>query len=136
MPKQIALTFDGGPSAYTAQVLDVLRTHGDNATFFVNGAQLDGVSRLMARMVLSGDEIGNGTWEGTALDGADDSQVRASISEAQICDPGGGAHHTVPGPATVRARPPAVRPDRSIDGPRHGAVVGRSERLPHEPSRA
>lgn len=110
--KQIALTFDGGPSAYTAQVLDVLRTHGDNATFFVNGAQLDGVSRLMARMVLSGDEIGNGTWEGTALDGADDSQVRASISEAQSAIR-----------AAVPITPCLARPPYGLDRPRFARIA-------------
>lgn len=81
--KQIALTFDGGPSPYTAQMLDVLRTHGEKATFFVNGAQLTGEQRLLVRMVLAGDEIGNGTWTGTALDHADNSSVGLSITQTQ-----------------------------------------------------
>ena len=81
--KQVALTFDGGPSAYTAQVLDVLHVHNTKATFFVNGVQLHGDNRLLDRMVLEGDEIGNGSWNGTALDAADASAVSDSISRTQ-----------------------------------------------------
>ncbi len=81
--KQVALTFDGGPSAYTAQVLDVLHVHNTKATFFVNGVQLHGDNRLLDRMVLEGDEIGNGSWNGTALNAADASAVSDSISRTQ-----------------------------------------------------
>ena len=33
----IALTFDDGPNAYTANVLDVLKAHNVKATFFIVG---------------------------------------------------------------------------------------------------
>jgi len=60
--KVVALTFDGGPSVYTPQILDVLAKHGERATFFVTGAQIEGRERLLWKMILSGNEIGNGTW--------------------------------------------------------------------------
>ena len=110
--KQIALTFDGGPSPYTAQVLDVLRTHGDNATFFVNGAQLTGENRLLVRMVLAGDEIGNGTWTGTALDTADKAAVRSSISKAQSAIR-----------AAVPITPCLTRPPYGLDRPRFARIA-------------
>jgi peptidoglycan/xylan/chitin deacetylase (PgdA/CDA1 family) len=110
--KQIALTFDGGPSPYTAQVLDVLRTHNDKATFFVNGAQLSGENRLLVRMVLAGDEIGNGSWDGTSLATADDQTVRSSISRAQ---------------AAIRAAVPITpcftRPPYGLDRPRYARIA-------------
>jgi peptidoglycan/xylan/chitin deacetylase (PgdA/CDA1 family) len=58
----VALTFDGGPSVYTAQVLDVLGRHGARATFFVTGANIAGHERLLWKIVLGGSEIGNATW--------------------------------------------------------------------------
>ncbi len=60
--KVVALTFDGGPSVYTPQVLDVLARNRARATFFVTGANIAGRERLLWRMVLDGSEIGNGTW--------------------------------------------------------------------------
>ncbi len=60
--KVVALTFDGGPSAYTPQVLDVLSEHDARATFFVSGASLALRERLLWRMVYDGNEIGNETW--------------------------------------------------------------------------
>ena len=60
--KVVALTFDGGPSVYTPQVLQVLEDHGARGTFFVTGSSIAGHERLLWRMVLDGSEIGNGTW--------------------------------------------------------------------------
>ncbi|MGZ4481529.1 MAG: polysaccharide deacetylase family protein [Gaiellales bacterium] len=81
--KLIALTFDGGPSPYTAQMLDVLSATHDHATFFLTGNRTAGTQRLLVRMVLSGDEIGNGTWGGAWLDRAGPRAVRAAITRAQ-----------------------------------------------------
>jgi peptidoglycan/xylan/chitin deacetylase (PgdA/CDA1 family) len=58
----VALTFDGGPGIFTPQVLDVLAKHREHATFFVTGAQIEGRERLLWKMILGGNEIGNGTW--------------------------------------------------------------------------
>ncbi len=60
--KVVALTFDGGPSVYTPQILDVLAKHGARGTFFVTGSEIDGRERVLWKMVLGGSEIGNGTW--------------------------------------------------------------------------
>lgn len=65
--KEIALTFDDGPSAYTAKVLDILDRHGAKATFFVVGRDTGGRLDLMRRAVESGHELGNHTWSHAAL---------------------------------------------------------------------
>ena len=57
--RRIALTFDDGPSAYTARVLRALRRHEAHATFFVIGSQIEGREGLLRRMVRDGHEIGN-----------------------------------------------------------------------------
>jgi peptidoglycan/xylan/chitin deacetylase (PgdA/CDA1 family) len=57
--KLISLTFDDGPSAYTGQVLRILRRFGATATFFDVGQVIPGREAVMRRIVRSGSEIGN-----------------------------------------------------------------------------
>jgi peptidoglycan/xylan/chitin deacetylase (PgdA/CDA1 family) len=65
--KEIALTFDDGPSGYTGQVLDILDRRGAKATFFIVGRNARVNVALVRRAVESGHEIGNHTWSHTAL---------------------------------------------------------------------
>jgi len=65
--KEIALSFDDGPSAYTAQVLDILDKRGAKATFFVVGRNAQANPKLVRRAVESGNEIGNHTWSHASL---------------------------------------------------------------------
>ena len=58
-----ALTFDDGPSPYTAQLLGELEALGVPATFFLVGRQVPGAERLLGRMLGDGDVIGNHTWD-------------------------------------------------------------------------
>ena len=51
----IYLTFDDGPGAYTAELLDILKKYGVKATFFVTGA---GDDSLIAREYNEGHAIG------------------------------------------------------------------------------
>lgn len=53
--KTVYLTFDDGPSAYTAQLLDVLDRYDAKATFFVVGT---GSGKLMEQIVERGHSIG------------------------------------------------------------------------------
>jgi peptidoglycan/xylan/chitin deacetylase (PgdA/CDA1 family) len=65
--KEIALTFDDGPSAYTAQVLDILDLYDAKATFFIVGRNAEHNVALIRRTVESGHEIGNHTWSHASL---------------------------------------------------------------------
>ncbi|MGE7546090.1 polysaccharide deacetylase family protein [Sporosarcina newyorkensis] len=61
--KVIALTFDDGPHRkYTAEILDVLKNHNANATFFVVGANAEKNPDLLIRMYNEGHEIANHTF--------------------------------------------------------------------------
>lgn len=61
--KYVALTFDDGPSsAYTPQVLDILRRNGARATFFVLGQNAARNKSILARAVAEGHEIANHTY--------------------------------------------------------------------------
>jgi len=60
--KEIALTFDDGPSAQTANILDILEKKEVPATFFVTGKSLE-INQAAAREIYSqGHIIGNHTW--------------------------------------------------------------------------
>jgi len=57
--KTVALTFDDGPSEYTASVLNVLRSKHVRGTFFELGDLASGRAAIMRRIVRSGNEIAN-----------------------------------------------------------------------------
>jgi len=56
--KRVYLTFDDGPSPYTARLLDILSRYNAKATFFVKGG---GDMNLVARAARQGHAIGNHT---------------------------------------------------------------------------
>lgn len=59
----IYLTFDAGyENGYTAQILDVLRSHKAPAAFFLVGNYLQQEPELVQRMLDEGHIVGNHTW--------------------------------------------------------------------------
>jgi len=60
--EHIALTFDDGPTPYTAEVLDLLKEHGQKATFFLIGRQVEKYPELVKRMLAEGHTVGNHTY--------------------------------------------------------------------------
>lgn len=59
----VALTYDDGPNPpYTDEILDVLRTEGVHATFFVVGRAVQAYPSVVRREVASGNAVGNHTW--------------------------------------------------------------------------
>lgn len=57
--RRVALTFDDGPSPYTAKILDILKRARVPATFFVQGDHIGGAEALLRRMLAEGHMIGN-----------------------------------------------------------------------------
>lgn len=56
--KQIAITFDDGPSAYTTELLDYLKENDFKVTFFLVGNRLSTYPDTLKRQVDEGHEIG------------------------------------------------------------------------------
>ncbi|MCU9533932.1 polysaccharide deacetylase family protein [Streptococcus sp. CSL10205-OR2] len=78
--KVVALTFDDGPSAKTTpQVLDILAKYNIRATFYVLGSHVAGNEGILQRMVASGHELGNHSWDHPALTGLTSEQVKWQI---------------------------------------------------------
>lgn len=60
-PKYVALTFDDGPSAYTAAILKILKRYNVRATFFVVGSEAEKFPKLIQRIHREKHVIGNHT---------------------------------------------------------------------------
>lgn len=57
--RNVALTFDDGPGAQTAEVLKILRRFDAPSTFFLNGYVMDGRENIVKRIIREGHAIGN-----------------------------------------------------------------------------
>ena len=62
---QVALTFDDGPSAHTAKLLDFLKENDIKVTFFVVGERLQHYAEELKREVNEGHEIGYHSYDHT-----------------------------------------------------------------------
>lgn len=57
--KIVALTIDDGPSEYTEEIMEILKSNEDTATFFVIGSQVKGREKILQALVRNGNELGN-----------------------------------------------------------------------------
>lgn len=78
--KAVALTFDDGPSDWTGSILDLLDDHSGTATFFVLGCAVAGREETLKRILSSGSEIGNHTYNHPGLTAVPDADVREQIN--------------------------------------------------------
>ncbi|MFF3215910.1 polysaccharide deacetylase family protein [Streptomyces sp. NPDC002886] len=82
--KCVALTFDGGPSKPTPDVLDVLKREKVPATFFLQGkGHTDTYPDTVRRMADEGHEIANHTWSHENLTELTPDRIRAEIEPVQ-----------------------------------------------------
>jgi polysaccharide deacetylase family sporulation protein PdaB len=82
--KLICLTFDDGPDPeQTPAILDLLRTYGAHATFFVTGVQAKQHPELLLREVQEGHEIGNHTYHHKFFRRPSAETVLRELSEAE-----------------------------------------------------
>ena len=64
----IALTFDDGPhQTNTTEILDILKQHNVNATFFVLGSRAKTYPEIISRMANEGHDVGNHSWNHRSL---------------------------------------------------------------------
>ena len=68
---EVALTFDAGAdTGYAAEILDLLRDEGIEATFGMTGLWAQANPELVQRMVAEGHQLINHTWDHSSLTGA------------------------------------------------------------------
>ncbi|MFC9925076.1 polysaccharide deacetylase family protein [Streptomyces sp. NPDC127190] len=107
--KCVALTFDGGPSATTPRLLDILKENHLHATFFVQGrGHIDTYPKILRRISDEGHEIGNHTWYHEVLTEIDDKDVRSELTSTQT------AIERITGKKPILMRPPQGRTSRKV----------------------
>jgi len=79
----IALTFDDGPSAYTAQVLSVLQQYHVPATFFEVGYEVAATPQITRMVHDAGYPVQNHTWDHSNLATLPASQFPHEIDQTQ-----------------------------------------------------
>ena len=77
--KQVALTFDDGPSAYTSSVIRILDQHDAKGTFFVVGQEIPGRQEVLQRALGHGHELGNHALHHGVLPPASDLRATSSL---------------------------------------------------------
>jgi len=57
--KVVALTIDDGPSKYTEEIMQVLKSNNATATFFIIGSQIEGHEETLQDLIRNRNELGN-----------------------------------------------------------------------------
>jgi peptidoglycan/xylan/chitin deacetylase (PgdA/CDA1 family) len=98
--RDVALTFDDGPDAQTAAILETLERHGAPATFFVIGRQASARPELVRRELRDGFDVEDHTHDHVHLAGLGEAAQRAQIARGAAAIMAAGA------PAPRLLRPP------------------------------
>lgn len=78
--RQVALTFDDGPSSHTPAILDALAVLGVKATFFVLGVNAERHPDVVTRAAREGHDIGNHGLDHRVLPLAGPASIRDQIA--------------------------------------------------------
>jgi cellulose synthase/poly-beta-1,6-N-acetylglucosamine synthase-like glycosyltransferase/peptidoglycan/xylan/chitin deacetylase (PgdA/CDA1 family)/spore germination protein YaaH len=82
--KRIALTFDDGPDGrWTPTILNILKDHHINATFFVIGEKAIDHPELLRQMVREGNELGNHSYTHPDMSKIPEWQIRLELNSTQ-----------------------------------------------------
>ncbi|WP_312341196.1 polysaccharide deacetylase family protein [Chryseobacterium binzhouense] len=82
--KEVALTFDDGPTEFTPQFLDLLKEKNIKATFFCIGKQIQKYPEIFQRIISEGHTIGNHTYSHSKNTGF--LSTSKMIEEIEKCD--------------------------------------------------
>ncbi len=82
--KEIALTFDDGPTEFTPAVLDLLNEYKVRATFFCIGKQVEKHPEIFRRIITEGHTVGNHTYSHSNQTGF--LSASRMVEEIEKCD--------------------------------------------------
>ncbi|MGG3573859.1 polysaccharide deacetylase family protein [Bacillus gobiensis] len=78
-PRFVCLTFDDGPSAYTVNILDILKTYQARATFFIVGSEAQKFPDIVRRIHAEGHVIGNHTWSHPKITNLSNNELQEEV---------------------------------------------------------
>lgn len=79
--KYVAITFDDGPSIYTERILNTLKKHEVNATFFILGNKVSAYQDLLIQSLKNGNVIGNHSYNHKWLIKLKDNEIKNQIEK-------------------------------------------------------
>ena len=79
--KYIAITFDDGPSVYTEEILNTLKKHKVNATFFILGNKVSAYQDLLIQSLKDGNVIGNHSYNHKWLIKLKENEIKKQIDQ-------------------------------------------------------
>lgn len=82
--KEVALTFDDGPTEFTPNFLDLLKENNIKATFFCIGKQIEKYPETFQRIIEEGHSVGNHTYSHSNNTGF--LSTSKMIKEIEKCD--------------------------------------------------
>jgi peptidoglycan/xylan/chitin deacetylase (PgdA/CDA1 family) len=107
-PSAIALTFDDGPSPWTAAIAAALEAHGCRGTFFLLGSAVQQRPEVVAALAAAGHELGNHLWSH-----ADPLRLSRAAIRAEI-DRAAAAIGAAAGAPPLLLRPPYCGAPRAV----------------------
>lgn len=108
--KEVALTFDDGPSAYTDQILDILGRYKAKGTFFILGNQISNFPIQLQRTLAEGHALGNHSWNHADFTTLSTGDLRGQLDDVNGTLAGKGA------PKINLFRPPYGAYDPKVTG--------------------
>ncbi len=82
--KKIALTFDDGPHPrYTEEILEILAEYNIKATFFIIGINAENYPQALQKIIASGCEIGNHTYNHTKINRLNQEEIKYQILKCE-----------------------------------------------------
>jgi peptidoglycan/xylan/chitin deacetylase (PgdA/CDA1 family) len=107
--REVALTFDDGPSIYTQRFVQMLRAQKVLATFFLIGEQVtSGYRSILHEELRNGDALGDHTWTHANLPTLSSGAVRGQLASTK------GAIDSLSGYTPCVFRPPYGAYDSSV----------------------
>jgi peptidoglycan/xylan/chitin deacetylase (PgdA/CDA1 family) len=114
---EIALTFDDGPSRWTAPIAAVFEEHDCHATFFLRGAAIEQRPEAVAALAAAGHELGNHLWSHSDSTTLSRDELRAELMRtADAVERAGGGRPDL-------VRPPYFKGPEEVAGAATGCGV-------------
>jgi peptidoglycan/xylan/chitin deacetylase (PgdA/CDA1 family) len=107
---ELALTFDDGPSRWTAEIAATLEQHGCHGTFFVRGSAIEARPHDLVALAKAGHELGNHLWSHSDPAAQSRAEIRAEIEQTA------SAIDAVTGQRPHLVRPPYCRAPKAVAG--------------------